>query len=83
MSFLQKLNKPAVAFLAVAAIAGGLRFWSLSQPTDRIFDEVYYPKDACLFAGYSMKECDVESSDEKYWVGERDEVGSWVHPPLG
>jgi len=69
--------------LAVAAIAGGLRFWDLAYPAERVFDEVYYSKDACLYAGYSPKTCGIDSSDEKYWVRERDEVGSWVHPPMG
>jgi len=74
--FLQRLNKPVYMLLAVAAIAGGLRFWDLGYPEERVFDEVYYSKDACLYAGYSPKTCDISSSDEKYWVKERDEVGS-------
>jgi len=81
--FLQRLNKPVYMLLAVAALAGGLRFWDLGYPAERVFDEVYYSKDACLYLGNSLKTCDVDSSDEKYWVKERDEVGSWVHPPMG
>lgn len=83
MAFLQKLNRPIFALLAVAAIAGGLRFANLGYPPDRVFDEVYYPKDACLYLGGSLKECQIEDSGERYWVRERGEVGSWVHPPLG
>lgn len=69
--------------MAVAAIAGALRFYHLSEPPERVFDEIYYSKDACLYDGYSLKECDVTSSDEKYWVKDKGEVGSWVHPPMG
>ena len=83
MASLRKLNRPVFALLAVAAIAGGLRFANLSYPAERVFDEVYYPKDACLYLGGSLKECDIKDSGERYWVKERGEVGSWVHPPMG
>lgn len=83
MALLERLNRPVFALVAVAFIAGGVRFYHLSNPPQRVFDEAYYPKDACLYAGYSWKQCDIDSKDEKYWVRERDEVGSWVHPPLG
>lgn len=83
MPFLRKLNRPVYALLAVATIAGILRFWNLSSPPERVFDEIYYSKDACLYDGYTWKTCDIQSSGEKYWVRERDEVGSWVHPPMG
>ena len=48
---MQRLNRPIVAILAVAAIAGGVRFWHLSQPPDFVFDEIYYPKVACIYSG--------------------------------
>jgi dolichyl-phosphate-mannose--protein O-mannosyl transferase len=83
MAILRALNRPLVAVLAVAAIAGGLRFANLGYPPGRIFDEVYYTKDACLYDGYGWKRCDITSSDEQYWVRMYGEVGSWVHPPLG
>jgi len=83
MAILRRLNKPVYALAIVAAIAGGVRFYGLATPNERVFDEVYYSKDGCLYAGYSWKECAIKSSDEKYWVRERDEVGSWVHPPMG
>jgi dolichyl-phosphate-mannose--protein O-mannosyl transferase len=83
VAFLQKLNRPIFALLAVAAIAGGLRFANLAYPPERVFDEVYYPKDACLYLGDSLRECEIKDSGERYWVKERGEVGSWVHPPLG
>ncbi len=69
--------------LAVAAIAGGVRFWDLSQPHGVVFDEVYYPKAACIYLGWSDRVCEVNSSDEKYWREHEWDVGSWVHPPLG
>src|SRR5207245_4350823 len=51
-----------------------------------LFDEVYYPRDACLRAGHSLRQCDITSPGERYWVidraYDRGEL-SWVHPPLG
>ncbi len=81
-TFPQRLNRPIVAILAVAAIAGGLRFYHLSYPRERVFDEVYYSKDACNYLGEPAKACGLTSSGEKYWRRTRGEV-SWVHPPLG
>ena len=81
-TLLQRLNRPIVAILAVAAIAGGLRFYHLSYPRERVFDEVYYSKDACNYLGEPAKVCGVTSDGEKYWRRTRGEV-SWVHPPLG
>src|SRR5204862_7987676 len=49
------------------------RFYHLSQPHGRVFDEVYYTKDGCLYAGYPFKQCGLDAPDEQ----------SWVHPPLG
>ncbi len=83
LSLLRKLNRPVYAVLAVALIAGGIRFVHLSYPPTRVFDEVYYSKAGCLLVGYSWKQCDVTSSDERYWARAKDDVGSWVHPPLG
>lgn len=80
---MQRLNRPIVALLAVAAIAGGVRFWALSRPPGMVFDEVYYPKAACILVGWSNKTCQVKSSDERYWRTNKWDVGSWVHPPLG
>jgi dolichyl-phosphate-mannose--protein O-mannosyl transferase len=69
--------------ILIAAVAGGARFWHLSQPSDLVFDEVYYPKAGCILVGWSNKTCLVTSSDEKYWRSAKWDVGSWVHPPLG
>ena len=80
---MQRLNRPIIALLAVAAIAGGVRFWELSRPTSLVFDEYYYPKAGCIFIGWSNKQCQIQSSDEKYWRNAKWDVGSWVHPPLG
>jgi dolichyl-phosphate-mannose--protein O-mannosyl transferase len=80
---LQRLNRPVVAILAVGLLAGGLRFWHLSSPDERIFDEVYYPKAGCVLVGGTNQQCDISSSDEHYWVEHKWDVGSWVHPPLG
>jgi dolichyl-phosphate-mannose--protein O-mannosyl transferase len=85
-AILRFLRLPVVALAAVTALAGGLRFYELGHPPVRVFDEVYYSKDACLYAGYTPRHCDLASSGERYWVViERASRGetSWVHPPLG
>jgi dolichyl-phosphate-mannose--protein O-mannosyl transferase len=80
---LRAINRPVVAILAVGAIAGVLRFTHLGYPQQRIFDEYYYSKSACIFLGYPDDRCDVNSSDERYWRENRNDTGAWVHPPLG
>jgi dolichyl-phosphate-mannose--protein O-mannosyl transferase len=82
-TLLQKLNRPAVAIIAVGLIAGVLRFTHLSYPSERIFDEVYYSKSACIFLGYSDERCAITSSDEEFWRNDKNDTGAWVHPPLG
>jgi dolichyl-phosphate-mannose-protein mannosyltransferase len=82
-SWLARLNRPVYAIVAVTLLAGALRFVHLSHPPSYVFDEVYYPKSACILLGWSNKTCTVDSSDEKYWREQKWDVGSWVHPPLG
>jgi dolichyl-phosphate-mannose-protein mannosyltransferase len=82
-SFLRRLNRPVVAVIAVAAIAAGIRLWGLSRPTGLVFDEVYYAKSGCLLIGGTDDVCRVTSSDEHFWVKNKWDMGSWVHPPLG
>ena len=79
----QRLNRPIVAILAVTAIAAFTRFDHLGSPPGFVFDEVYYPKAACILLGWSDEVCHVDSDDEKYWREHKWDVGSWVHPPLG
>jgi dolichyl-phosphate-mannose-protein mannosyltransferase len=77
------LKRPLVALAIIASVAGTVRFIHLGEPAGRIFDEAYYSKDGCLYAGYSLKECDLTKD---YWVVQRaDDRGetSWVHPQLG
>src|SRR5581483_7418164 len=76
------VNRPVVAVLAVGVIAGALRFAHLGYPSDRVFDEVYYSKSACIYLGYSNARCDITSSDEKFWRSDKNDTGAWVHPPL-
>jgi dolichyl-phosphate-mannose--protein O-mannosyl transferase len=82
-AFRRWLNRPVVAILAVTFVAAGVRFVHLSYPHTRIFDEIYYSKSGCIFLGYSNARCDVDSADEEYWRREQNDVGDWVHPPLG
>jgi len=72
-----------VAIVAVTILAGWLRMVHVSNPSDYVFDEVYYPKAACILLGWSNNTCTIDSSDEKYWRTTKWDVGSWVHPPLG
>ncbi|HEY2803949.1 MAG TPA: phospholipid carrier-dependent glycosyltransferase [Actinomycetota bacterium] len=81
-AFLRRLNRPVIAVIAVTAIAGGLRLYHLSTPAERIFDEHFYSKDGCMYAGYSPPECGIHGDTEKYWVGIWGE-SSWEHPQLG
>jgi dolichyl-phosphate-mannose-protein mannosyltransferase len=74
------LKNPAVALVLIALLAGVTRFWALGDPgTDDkgkrvyVFDETYYAKDGCLYAGFKYQKCDLTSNAEQ----------SWVHPPLG
>ncbi|WP_370652919.1 dolichyl-phosphate-mannose--protein mannosyltransferase [Frankia sp. CIT1] len=64
-----------LASLAIAAVAGVLRFWQLTQPRGIYFDEVYYTHDA-----YSLMTHGYELSDIKSGC---DGPGFVVHPPLG
>lgn len=82
-SVLRWLNRPVVALVAVGIIAGGVRLVHLTYPEQRIFDEYYYSKSACIFLGYPNARCDVNSDPERYWRRERNDTGAWVHPPLG
>jgi dolichyl-phosphate-mannose--protein O-mannosyl transferase len=82
-SALAKLNRPVVAVLAVGLIAGVLRFSNLDYPQQRLFDEYYYPKSACIFLGYSNERCGINSANERLWREQQNDTGAWVHPPLG
>lgn len=62
-----------VAVLLVTAVGGALRFWQLGRPPEKVFDEVYYASDGCLYAGVDVADCGLENDAER----------SWVHPPLG
>ena len=76
-------RRPAVAVVAIGILAAAVRLYHLGTPPTHVFDEAYYPKAGCLFVGYPRRACDVTSSDEKYWADRYNDVGSWVHPPLG
>ncbi len=81
---LRRLNRPVVAVLAVAAIAGVIRFAAVDDPHELVFDELYYVKAGCVqVTDLSPKACRVDSSDERFWLDNEWDMGSWVHPPLG
>jgi dolichyl-phosphate-mannose-protein mannosyltransferase len=60
-----------IIFLAVMAIAIGVRLVDLGSPTRLVFDESYYVQDACLYVGFAPEVCGHTSE------------ASWMHPPLG
>lgn len=64
----------AILVVGLVTLAGGAaRFWHLSEPSEKVFDEVYYASDGCYVAGEPFDACGLE----------RDAERSWVHPPLG
>jgi dolichyl-phosphate-mannose--protein O-mannosyl transferase len=66
-------TKAVLVVAAVAALGGGARFWHISHPPEKYFDENYYASDGCLYSGIDYRECDLVADVER----------SWVHPPLG
>jgi dolichyl-phosphate-mannose-protein mannosyltransferase len=59
-------------FLALITLTGGvLRLIGLGDAKGQMFDEVYYAKDACLYAGKAASVCGIDSPQ------------NYVHPPLG
>jgi dolichyl-phosphate-mannose-protein mannosyltransferase len=58
--------------MSLITLAGGVvRFIGLNDAKGMMFDEVYYAKDACLYAGQTSSVCGIESPE------------NYVHPPLG
>jgi dolichyl-phosphate-mannose--protein O-mannosyl transferase len=73
--------------LLVAALAGVLRFWRLSDPHQLVFDETYYVKQAYTYlkVGYELRW--PEGSDARFTAGTPDIFSTTadfpVHPPVG
>lgn len=61
--------RDSVMIIAVTLAAGAARFIRLSEPARRVFDESFYARDACLYAGLSDAVCKGSQHAE-------------VHPPL-
>lgn len=61
----------SVALIIVLIAAAALRFVSLANPGEMVFDEVYYAKDACFYVLNSEDPCQVNGSQAE------------VHPPVG
>ena len=58
--------------VTLITLAGGLvRFIGLGDAKGQMFDEVYYARDACLYAGQPSSVCGIASPE------------NYVHPPLG
>ena len=60
-----------LVFAGIMVVAAVIRLWGLADPPDLIFDETYYAKDACHYAGGSEELCKITDDSTK------------VHPPLG
>jgi dolichyl-phosphate-mannose--protein O-mannosyl transferase len=60
-----------IALVALILIAGLIRFIDIADPNELVFDEVYYAKDACVYAGFGQEVCEIA------------EESTYVHPPLG
>ncbi len=67
------VQKAILVVFAATALAGILRGYHLGSPPEKVFDEVYYASDGCLYSGEDYRKCGLESDVER----------SWVHPPLG
>ncbi len=64
-----------LASLAIATVAGIMRFWHLTEPRGIYFDEVYYTHDAYSLLTHSYELTDIKSGCNG--------PGFVVHPPLG
>jgi dolichyl-phosphate-mannose-protein mannosyltransferase len=60
-----------VAMSSITLIAGILRVARLGDPSSLVFDETYYAKDSCLYAGNAKSVCTIDAEQ------------TLVHPPLG
>jgi len=60
-----------VSMMLITLAGGVVRFIGLNDAKGMMFDEVYYAKDACLYAGQAPSVCDIASPE------------NYVHPPLG
>jgi len=59
-------------FAILITLAGGLvRFVGLGDAKGQMFDEIYYARDACVYAGEPSSVCGIASPE------------NYVHPPLG
>jgi dolichyl-phosphate-mannose-protein mannosyltransferase len=67
------VQKAILVVFAATALAGILRGYHLGSPPEKVFDEVYYASDGCLYSGEDYRSCGLDSDVER----------SWVHPPLG
>ena len=77
-----RMNRPVVAVLAVAAIAGVIRYAAIDDPRELVFDETYYAKAGCIqVTDARPKECRVDPG--RAVLASTRDTGAWVHPPLG
>ncbi len=64
-------NADWIALLVLLLLTSVLRFASLSDPPDMIFDEIYYAKDSCFYVLNDVDPCEVDGNQAE------------VHPPVG
>ena len=76
-----------LAPLAVACLAGVLRFWRLGEPRSFVFDETYYAKDGFALLRFGNERAFVEGANERILRGDLEvfsgEPAFVAHPPVG
>jgi dolichyl-phosphate-mannose-protein mannosyltransferase len=85
------LSEPIVGWiapLAVAVLAGVLRFWRLGQPNALLFDETYYVKDGYSLLRFGYIRDTVDKADEMIVDGRTSDLFTqtpsfYVHPDVG
>lgn len=71
-----------VAALGITLVAGLLRFWHLSQPRGKMFDEIYYACDSQSLLKHGV-EVALKSGDQACTEESPVGPGFIAHPPLG
>ncbi|HET7326197.1 MAG TPA: phospholipid carrier-dependent glycosyltransferase [Nocardioidaceae bacterium] len=85
------LSEPVLGWigpLAIALLAGVLRFWRLGYPNALLFDETYYAKDAFSLLRFGYVRDTVDKADELIVAGRTtglftDMASFYVHPDVG
>jgi dolichyl-phosphate-mannose-protein mannosyltransferase len=85
------LSEPVLGWvgpIAVATVAGVLRFWRLGTPNALLFDETYYAKDGYSLLQFGYVRDSVEKANDRIIAGNldhlfKDSPSFYVHPDVG